>query len=85
MNAKQNLKSRLKRHISNLLILWFIAGLAYIIWLPFVEIYKLVPAHYLILTEVVGFIISLTLAILLASYLLRHFRIIYYSKGRRFE
>ena len=82
------LKSWIKHHA---LALWFISGLIYIIALPFVGIYELVPAHYhllIILTDVaaaVAFIISFILALLLASYLLRHFRIIYYPKGRRFE
>ncbi len=75
----------------NLYLIWIILGLIYIIALPFVGIYELVPAHYhllIILTDVaaaVAFIISFILALLLASYLLRHFRIIYYPKGRRFE
>ena len=67
MNKKRNLKSWFKRHI---LTMWVILGLIYIIALPF-----------LILTDVavaVSFTISLILALMLASYLLRH-----YPKGRR--
>ena len=82
------LKSWIKHHA---LALWFISGLIYIIALPFVEFYGHVPANYhllIILSDVAAvaaFTISFTLAILLASYLLRHFRIIYYPKGRRFK
>ena len=88
MSTKRNLKSWFKRHILTMLV---ISGLIYIIALPFIEIYALIPAHYhyyllIILTDVaaaVSFIISFILALMLASYLLRHFRIIYYPKGRR--
>ena len=83
MSTKRNLKSWFKRHILTMLV---ISGLIYIIALPFIEIYALIPAHYpyyllIILTDVapaVAFFVSFTLPILLASYLLRH-----YPKGRR--
>ena len=88
MKTKQNPKSWFKSHT---LLLWFISGLIYIIALPFVELefYNRIPNSYyllIILTDiglVVAFTISFILAIMLVSYLFRHFRIIYYPKGRR--
>ena len=82
-----NAKSWIKHHA---LALWFISGLLYITTMPFVTgIYELVPASYhklIILVNIalgIGYIVYFVLAIVLASYLLRHFRIIYYPKGRR--
>ena len=81
------LKSWIKHHA---LALWFISGLLYITTMPFVTgLYELVPASYHKLIIVVnialgiGYVVSVVLGILLASYLLRHFKIIYYPKGRR--
>lgn len=80
----------LKKWIThNFLILWLISGFIYIISIPFIVFYNIVPAqsHLLIILGdidgVIVFIISFILAILIASYLLRHFQIIYYPKGRR--
>ena len=58
---------------------------------PFVYVYyhAYIPTDLLIVLSdavvVVAFFVSFTSVIMLASYLLRHFRIIYYPKGRRFE
>jgi hypothetical protein len=82
-----NAKSWIKHHA---LALWFISGLLYITTMPFVTgLYELVPASYhklIILVNIalgIGYVVSVVLGILLASYLLRHFKIIYYPKGRR--
>jgi membrane protease YdiL (CAAX protease family) len=75
----------------NRYLLWIILGLIYIIAFPFIYVYyhAYIPTNLLIVLSdallVVAFTISFTLAILLASYMLRHFRIIYYPKGRRLE
>ena len=61
----------------------------YITAFPFIYVYyhAYIPTDLLIVLSytavVAAFTISFTLAILLVSYLLRHFRIIYYPKGRR--
>jgi polyferredoxin len=86
MKTKQNSKSWLKR---NRYLLWLILGLIYVVAFPFIYAYyhAYIPTDLLIALNgaaiVVAFFVSFTLAILLASYLLRHFRIIYYPKGRR--
>ena len=72
------------------LALWFISGLLYITMMPFITgIYALVPDSYhklIILVNIAlvsAYAVYFGLAMLLASYLLRHFRSIYYPKGRR--
>ena len=72
------------------LALWFISGLLYITMMPFITgIYALVPDSYhklIILVNIAlvsAYAVYFGLAMLLASYLLRHFRITYYPKGRR--
>ena len=75
----------------NSLLLWLISGLVYMIAFPFIYVYyhAYIPTDLLIVlghtVTVVAFLVSFIATILLASYLLRHFRIIYYPKGRRFE
>ena len=75
----------------NSLLLWLISGLVYMIAFPFIYVYyhAYIPTDLLIVlgytVTVVAFFVSFIATILLASYLLRHFRIIYYPKGRRFE
>ncbi len=75
----------------NRYLIWIILGLIYMIAFPFVYVYyhAYIPTDLLIVLGdtivVVAFFVSFTLAILLASYLLRHFRIIYYPKGRGYE
>ena len=75
----------------NRYLLWIILGLIYMIAFPFIYIYyhAYIPTDLLVVlgdaVVVVAFFVSFTLAILLASYLLRHFRIIYYPKGRGSE
>jgi drug/metabolite transporter (DMT)-like permease len=75
----------------NRYLIWIMLGLIYMIAFPFIYVYyhAYIPTDLLIVLSdvvpVVAFIISFTLAILLASYMLRHFRIIYYPKGRRLE
>ena len=75
----------------NRYLIWIILGLIYMIAFPFIYVYyhAYIPTDLLIVlgdaVVVVAFFVSFTAAILLASYLLRHFRIIYYPKGRRFE
>lgn len=75
----------------NSLLLWLISGLVYMIAFPFIYVYyhAYIPTGLLIVlghtVTVVAFLVSFIATILLASYLLRHFRIIYYPKGRRFE
>ena len=72
-------------------LIWIILGLIYMIAFPFIYVYyhAYIPTDLLIVLSdaviVVAFFVSFTAAILLASYLLRHFRIIYYPKGRRLE
>ena len=73
----------------NRYLMWIILGLIYMITFPFVYVYyhAYIPTDLLIVLSdavvVVAFFVSFTAAITLASYLLRHFRIIYYPKGRR--
>ena len=73
----------------NRYLLWIILGLIYMIAFPFIYVYyhAYIPTDLLIVLSaavaVVAFFVSFTAAIMLVSYLLRHFRIIYYSKGRR--
>jgi hypothetical protein len=73
----------------NRYLIWIILGLIYMIAFPFIYIYyhAYIPTDLLIVLSaavaVVAFFVSFTAAIMLVSYLLRHFRIIYYSKGRR--
>ena len=75
----------------NRYLIWVILGLIYIIAFPFIYVYyhAYIPTDLLIVLSdavvVVAFSVSFTATIMLASYLLRHFRIIYYPKGRRFE
>ena len=75
----------------NRYLFWFISGLIYMIAFPFIYVYyhAYIPTDLLIVLSdavvVVAFFVSFTSVIMLASYLLRHFRIIYYPKGRRFE
>ena len=75
----------------NRYLLWIILGLIYMIAFPFIYVYyhAYMPTDLLIVLSdavvVVAFSVSFTATIMLASYLLRHFRIIYYPKGRRFE
>ena len=75
----------------NRYLIWVILGLIYIIAFPFIYVYyhAYIPTDLLIVLSdavvVVAFFVSFTSVIMLASYLLRHFRIIYYPKGRRFE
>ena len=75
----------------NRYLLWIILGMVYIIVFPFIYVYyhAYIPTDLLIVLEsavaVVAFFISFTVGFKLASYLLRHFRIIYYPKGRRLE
>ena len=75
----------------NRYLIWVILGLIYIIAFPFIYVYyhAYIPADLLIVlggaVVVVAFVVSFTSVIMLASYLLKHFRIIYYPKGRRFK
>ena len=75
----------------NRYLLWIILGLIYITAFPFIYVYyhAYIPTDLLIVLEsavaVVAFFISFTAAIMLSSYLLKHFRIIYYPKGRKLE
>ena len=75
----------------NRYLIWIALGLIYLIAFPFIYVYyhAYIPIDLLIglgdAVVVVAFFVSFTAAITLASYLLRHFRIIYYPKGRRFE
>lgn len=75
----------------NRYLIWVILGLIYIIAFPFIYVYyhAYIPTDLLIVLSaavaVVAFFVYAIAFILLASYLLRHFRIIYYPKGRRFE
>ena len=75
----------------NRYLIWVILGLIYMVAFPFIYIYyhAYIPTDLLIVLSdavvVVAFSVSFTATIMLASYLLRHFRIIYYPKGRRFE
>ena len=75
----------------NSLLLWLISGLVYMIAFPFIYVYyhTYLPTDLLIVlggaVVVVAFVVSFTSVIMLASYLLKHFRIIYYPKGRRFK
>lgn len=75
----------------NRYLLWIILGLIYVIAFPFIYVYyhAYIPTDLLIVLEsavaVVAFFISFTAAIMLSSYLLKHFRIIYYPKGRKLE
>jgi len=88
MKTKQNPKSWL-RH--NRYLIWIILGLIYMIAFPFIYVYyhTYIPTDLLIVlggaVVVVAFVVSFTSVIMLASYLLKHFRIIYYPKGRRFK
>jgi hypothetical protein len=72
-------------------LLWIILGTVYITAFPFIYVYyhAYIPTDLLIVLEsavaVVAFFISFTAAIMLSSYLLRHFRIIYYPKGRKLK
>ena len=87
MNTKQ-IKSWLKRIRY---LIWIILGLIYMIAFPFIYVYyhAYIPTDLLIVLSaavaVAAFFVSFTAAILMASFLLRHFRIIYYPKGRRFK
>ena len=73
----------------NRYLIWIALGLIYLIAFPFIYVYyhAYIPIDLLIglgdAVVVVAFFVSFTAAITLASYLLRHFRIIYYPKGRR--
>ena len=75
----------------NRYLIWVILGLIYMVAFPFIYIYyhAYIPTDLLIVLEsavaVVAFFISFTAAIMLSSYLLKHFRIIYYPKGRKLE
>ena len=75
----------------NRYLLWIILGLIYITAFPFIYVYyhAYIPTDLLIVLEsavaVVALFISFTAAIMLSSYLLKHFRIIYYPKGRKLE
>ena len=75
----------------NRYLMWIILSLIYMVAFPFVYVYyhAYIPTDLLIVLSdavvVVAFFVSFTSVIMLASYLLRHFRIIYYPKGRRFE
>ena len=75
----------------NRYLLWIILGTVYITAFPFIYVYyhAYIPTDLLIVLEsavaVVAFFISFTAAIMLSSYLLKHFRIIYYPKGRKLE
>ena len=75
----------------NRYLIWVILGLIYIIAFPFIYVYyhAYIPTDLLIVLSdavvVVAFSVSFTATIMLGSYLFRHFRIIYYPKGRRFE
>ena len=75
----------------NRYLLWIILGLIYVIAFPFIYVYyhAYIPTDLLIVLSaavaVVAFVVSFTSVIMLASYLLKHFRIIYYPKGRRFK
>ena len=75
----------------NRYLIWVILGLIYIIAFPFIYVYyhAYIPTDLLIVLSaavaVVAFFVYAIAFILLASYLLRHFRIIYYPKGRRFK
>ena len=75
----------------NRYLLWVISGLIYMIAFPFIYVYyhAYIPTDLLIVLSdavvVVAFFVSFTSVIMLASYLLGHFRIIYYPKGRVFE
>ena len=60
----------------------------YMVAFPFIYVYyhAYIPTDLLIVlggaVVVVALFVSFTAAIMLASYLLRHFRIVYYPKGR---
>ena len=75
----------------NRYLIWVILGLIYIIAFPFIYVYyhAYIPTDLLIVLSaavaVVAFFVYAIAFILLASYLLKHFRIIYYPKGRRFK
>ena len=75
----------------NRYLIWVILGLIYMVAFPFIYVYyhAYIPTDLLIVlgdaVVVVAFFVSFTAAIMLASYLLRHFRIIYYPKGRVLE
>ena len=75
----------------NRYLIWVILGLIYMVAFPFIYVYyhAYIPTDLLIVlggaVVVVAFVVSFTAAITLASYLLRHFRIIYYPKGRVLE
>ena len=75
----------------NRYLMWIILGLIYVIAFPFIYVYyhAYIPTDLLIVlggaVVVVAFVVSFTSVIMLASYLLKHFRIIYYPKGRRFK
>ncbi len=75
----------------NRYLIGIILGLIYMIAFPFIYVYyyTYIPTDLLIVLSaavaVAAFFVSFTAAILLASFLLRHFRIIYYPKGRRFK
>ena len=75
----------------NRYLIWVILGLIYIIAFPFIYVYyhAYIPTDLLIVLSaavaVVAFFVYAIAFILLASYLLRHFRIIYYPKGRVLE
>ena len=75
----------------NRYLIWVILGLIYVIAFPFIYVYyhAYIPTDLLIVlggaVVVVAFVVSFTSVIMLASYLLKHFRIIYYPKGRRFK
>ena len=75
----------------NRYLLWIILGTVYITAFPFIYVYyhAYISTDLLIVLEsavaVVAFFISFTAAIMLSSYPLRHFRIIYYPKGRKLK
>ena len=75
----------------NRYLIWIALGLIYLIAFPFIYVYyhAYIPIDLLIVLSdavvVVAFFVSFTSVIMLASYLLGHFRIIYYPKGRVFE
>ena len=75
----------------NRYLLWITLGLIYMVAFPFIYIYyhAYIPTDLLIALSaavaVVAFFVYAIAFILLVSYLLRHFRIIYYPKGRVFE
>ena len=75
----------------NRYLMWIILGLIYMVAFPFIYVYyhAYIPTDLLIVlggaVVVVAFFVSFTSVITLASYLLRHFMIVYYPKGRVFE